>query len=131
MKAIIKVIERENRTPVLISQLVEVWERSVRESHLFLSDGEILQIKEYVPQALYGVSHLLVAESEDGCLTGFMGIEGGATGNAVSGSRRAWPGSRQSLPAKSPRRLRRARSDGQRAKPAGCRILRAHGIQDI
>lgn len=76
MKAIIKVIERENRTPVLISQLVEVWERSVRESHLFLSDGEILQIKEYVPQALYGVSHLLVAESEDGCLTGFMGIEG-------------------------------------------------------
>lgn len=77
MKEIIKVIERENRTPVLISQLVEVWERSVRETHLFLSDEGILQIKEYVPQALSEVANLLVAESEDGSPIGFMGIEDG------------------------------------------------------
>ena len=75
MKEIIKVIERGNRTPVLISQLVEVWERSVRETHLFLSDEEILQIKEYVPQALSGVANLLVAESEAGSPIGFMGVE--------------------------------------------------------
>ena len=75
MKERIKVIERENRTSALISQLVEVWERSVREAHLFLSDEEILQIKEYVPQALSGVAHLLVTESEDGCPIGFMGID--------------------------------------------------------
>ncbi len=35
MKEIIKIIARENRIPALISQLVEVWERSVRETHLF------------------------------------------------------------------------------------------------
>ena len=77
MKKTIKAIERENRTPALVSQLVEVWERSVRETHLFLSNEEILQIREYVPQALSGVEHLLVAEAEDGCLIGFMGIEEG------------------------------------------------------
>lgn len=54
MKEIIKVIERGNRTPALISQLVEVWERSVRETHLFLSDEEILQIRECVSQTLSG-----------------------------------------------------------------------------
>ena len=39
-------------TPVLISRLLEVWVGSVRATHLFLSDGEIKSIKEYVPQAL-------------------------------------------------------------------------------
>ena len=73
MKEIIKIIARENRIPALISQLVEVWERSVRETHLFLSDEGILQIKEYVPQALSEVANLLVAESEDGSPIGFMG----------------------------------------------------------
>lgn len=77
MKEIIKIIARENRIPALISQLVEVWERSVRETHLFLSDEGILQIKEYVPQALSEVANLLVAESEDGSPIGFMGIEDG------------------------------------------------------
>ena len=77
MKEIIKIIARENRIPALISQLVEVWERSVRETHLFLSDEGILQIKEYVPQVLSEVANLLVAESEDGSPIGFMGIEDG------------------------------------------------------
>lgn len=47
-----KILEVADRTPDLINQLLEVWEKSVRATHLFLSDREIKNIKEYVPQAL-------------------------------------------------------------------------------
>ena len=33
-----KVIEVADRTPLLIKQLLEVWESSVRATHLFLSE---------------------------------------------------------------------------------------------
>ncbi|HJA70867.1 MAG TPA: hypothetical protein IAA07_04705 [Candidatus Lachnoclostridium stercoravium] len=46
-----KIVEVQERTPDLISRLLAVWEGSVRATHLFLSDGEIKSIKEYVPQA--------------------------------------------------------------------------------
>lgn len=48
----------------------------MRASHLFLSEAEIQTIKAYVPQALTGVSHLLVAERAQGQPVAFMGIEG-------------------------------------------------------
>ena len=58
-------------------ELLEVWERSVRATHLFLSDGEVRSIREYVPQALLGAAHLLVAEDEAGAPAAFMGVEDG------------------------------------------------------
>ena len=42
-----KVIEVADRTPLLIKQLLEVWESSVRATHLFLSENEIENIKKY------------------------------------------------------------------------------------
>ena len=59
-------------------ELLGVWERSVRATHLFLSDGEVRSIREYVPQALLGVAHLLVAEDEAGAAAAFMGVEDGS-----------------------------------------------------
>ena len=50
----------------------------VRATHLFLSDGEVRSIREYVPQALLGAAHLLVAEDEAGAPAAFMGVEDGA-----------------------------------------------------
>ena len=47
-----KIIEVTDRTPDLIGQLLDVWEASVRATHLFLTDGEISSIKAYVPQVL-------------------------------------------------------------------------------
>lgn len=47
-----KIIEVTDRTPDLIGQLLDVWEASVRATHIFLTDGEISSIKAYVPQAL-------------------------------------------------------------------------------
>ena len=58
-----------------LSTLLEIWEDSVRATHHFLSDTEVNQIKEYVPQALMGVKHLIVAEDETGTLVAFMGIQ--------------------------------------------------------
>ena len=65
------------RTPGLIRSLTALWEKSVRATHLFLSDREIEEIKGYVPQALTGVAHLIAAEYEPGCPAAFMGVEGG------------------------------------------------------
>ena len=64
------------RTPRLMEQLLEVWERSVRATHLFLSAGEIAEIKTYVPQALREVPHLIVAWEAEGIPVGFMGVDG-------------------------------------------------------
>ena len=68
--------EVTQREPQLIHQFTAIWEDSVRASHLFLSEAEIQKIKAYVPHALTGVSHLLVAEKMPGQPVAFMGIEG-------------------------------------------------------
>lgn len=71
-----KIIEIQERTPVLLEQLVEIWEKSVRATHLFLSNSEVAGIKKYVPQALEEIPHLIVAEDENGLPIAFMGIDG-------------------------------------------------------
>ena len=67
--------EIKDRTDNFIEQLLGVWESSVRATHLFLSEQEIEGIKQYVPQALRGVPHLIIAE-EDGAIAAFAGIDG-------------------------------------------------------
>ncbi len=71
-----KIVEIEFRTPELLDRLLEVWEASVRATHLFLSPAEIEAIKAYVPHALREVPHLVVAEEEPGFPIGFMGVAG-------------------------------------------------------
>ena len=73
----VKILEVTNRTPDLINRLLKVWESSVRATHLFLSDAEIKNIKEYVPQALNGIVHLVIAKDDTDCPVAFMGIENG------------------------------------------------------
>ncbi len=71
-----RIFEVKERTPSLMEQLLEIWENSVRATHLFLSDGEIKRIKEYVPQALSEISHLCVMEGENNIPIAFMGVDG-------------------------------------------------------
>ncbi len=63
------------RNSQLLRQLLDIWEKSVRATHHFLSDAEIQQIKKYVPEALSNVQHLLVAKKESGKIVGFLGVE--------------------------------------------------------
>lgn len=72
-----KIYEIKLRNPELIENLLIIWEESVRATHSFLSDAEIEQIKKYVPQALNGVKHLIVAENENDKIVAFMGTEDG------------------------------------------------------
>ena len=69
-----KIYEVKDRTQIM-NTILKIWEASVRETHLFLSDAEIAQIKEYVPQAINGVTHLIITENEVGKPVAFMGTE--------------------------------------------------------
>ena len=70
-----KEIKKDERTENLINQLLEVWEDSVKATHTFISNEEIENIKKYVPQALKGISHLIILENEKYQPIAFMGIE--------------------------------------------------------
>ncbi|HCO62212.1 MAG TPA: GNAT family N-acetyltransferase [Clostridiales bacterium] len=72
-----RIMEIQDRSEGLVQALVQVWEASVRATHLFLSEREITSIRGYVPQALKGVAQLLVAQDDTGRLTAFMGVEDG------------------------------------------------------
>lgn len=63
-----------DRTPELVERLVCVWERSVHETHSFLSEAEVAEIKPFVPQAITSVKTLVMAE-KDGAPVGFMGVQ--------------------------------------------------------
>ena len=71
-----RIYEVEERGEGILRSLLDVWESSVRATHLFLSEQEIARIKKYVPQALCGVPHLLAAEVEGGVPVAFAGVNG-------------------------------------------------------
>lgn len=70
-----KITEIENRSDNLLAGLLELWEKSVRATHLFLSEPDIQNIKKYVPAALKNVGHLIIATDLQNKPLAFMGIE--------------------------------------------------------
>lgn len=70
-----KIFEIKDRTTEVIKELLEVWEDSVKATHLFLSSDDIKDIKEYVPEALKCVSHLVIIKNESHQPIAFMGID--------------------------------------------------------
>ncbi len=72
----IDTLEILERTQPIINTLLDIWERSVRATHLFLPESEILNIKEkFLPNALNDVSHLIITSDNDRPVA-FMGING-------------------------------------------------------
>ncbi|MDO5393902.1 MAG: GNAT family N-acetyltransferase, partial [Mycoplasmatota bacterium] len=70
-----KIIKVEDRNRKLIEILLNIWEDSVRATHLFLASKDIDKIKEYVPQALENVEKLVVLENDASELVAFMGVQ--------------------------------------------------------
>ena len=68
-------INIKNRNLSLIEKLIDVWEKSVRETHLFLSNKEIDEIKNFVPMALKSVPYLIIESDANGVPIAFMGID--------------------------------------------------------
>lgn len=58
----------------LTEKLFQIWKKSVKETHLFLSEQEIGKIAGYVPEALKTVPYLMTVTDENGAPAGFMGI---------------------------------------------------------
>ena len=69
-----KEIARKDRNQQLINELLKVWESSVRATHTFLSKDEILEIKEYAPEALRSIAHLVIETNQNNDPIAFMGI---------------------------------------------------------
>ena len=70
-----KSYEVQDQNQPLPDVLSEIWEQSVRATHLFLSGAEVNAIQAYVPQALKSVEHLIAAETEKPIA--FMGVQNG------------------------------------------------------
>ena len=47
-----RIVKKPAREPALVKELLEVWEKSVKATHAFLSPEGIAEIKAKVPQAL-------------------------------------------------------------------------------
>ena len=61
------------RTPELISELTELWNRSVRTTHHFLGEEDIVRLRGYVPLAIMDIQTLIVAFDGD-VPVGFAGL---------------------------------------------------------
>lgn len=70
-----RLIEVNKVNELLIEQLFEVWDKSVRETHLFLSDSKIKGISNYILKALTSIAHLIIAVNDENEPVGFMEIE--------------------------------------------------------
>lgn len=60
-----------------LPRLVEVWEASVRASHDFLSDDDIVGYRPIVRDQLFGSMELYGVRDDAGTLVAFSGVAGG------------------------------------------------------
>ena len=70
----ITTIEKEQRSPILIGKLLEIWEASVRASHHFLTEADIIRLTPQAENALRCIETLWVMEDEQRP-AGFMGVQ--------------------------------------------------------
>lgn len=66
----------ETRTPELVAELTELWERSVRTTHHFLGEEDIERLRGFVPRAIAGIPTLILA-TDRGIPVGFAGLDSG------------------------------------------------------
>lgn len=70
----IHALDAQSRTPDLVAQLTDVWEASVRATHDFLPEAEILRLKTMMPEVFASLPQLFVAENTPGEPLAFMGL---------------------------------------------------------
>ena len=56
------IYEFKERDEIIIDKLYKLWERSVKYSHLFLTEDDIKNISKYVKPAIINIKHLIAAE---------------------------------------------------------------------
>lgn len=68
----IEAIARRNEN---MNRLLEIWESAVRKTHTFLSEADLLSIKQEVPQGIIGIQYLYCFFDDYGEIQGFIGVE--------------------------------------------------------
>lgn len=70
----VKTIEPAQRNNEVVEMLTLLWDKSVRVTHDFLSEKDILNLMPFVEQGLTEIPILAVATDESGKTAGFIGI---------------------------------------------------------
>ncbi|MNC45348.1 putative N-acetyltransferase YjaB [compost metagenome] len=63
------------RNEELLNRLLNIWESSVRHTHLFLTEQDIDALRPLVTQALEGISDLFAFTDDEEQLIGFIGVQ--------------------------------------------------------
>ena len=58
-------------------QLIEIWEASVRATHDFLAERDLIELKPLILNEYFKAVSLSVAKREDGQILGFCGVSDG------------------------------------------------------
>ncbi|QFU02896.1 putative N-acetyltransferase YjaB [Halomonas sp. THAF5a] len=58
-------------------ELLEVWEASVRATHDFLREDDLLELKPLIYEKYFGALDLTCVKGEGGDILGFCGVQGG------------------------------------------------------
>ena len=123
-----RIEEVKDRSPALLDRLLAVWEGSVRETHRFLTEPEIEEIKQYVPQALADVPCLVAAWDEAGAPVAFLGIDGQKVEMLFVAPATRGQGVGKQLLQYGIERHGVNRLSVNEQNPPGCRVLPAHGV---
>lgn len=67
-------IEKDKRIPMMIDTLLNIWKSSVRASHHFLTEDDIIRLTPQAEDALRGIEILWVMEDRQRPV-GFMGMQ--------------------------------------------------------
>lgn len=59
-------------------QLIEIWEASVRATHDFLAEDDLLELKPLILEQYFDAVELTCARDDDGTILGFCGVHDGA-----------------------------------------------------
>lgn len=68
------ILENPIRTKQLNNELVCIWEASVRETHAFLQEKDISNLKPFVVKGVQEIQNLMIVYENNNAI-GFMGIE--------------------------------------------------------
>lgn len=64
-----------DRNPEVSRQLLSIWEKAVRATHLFLTPQDIEDLRPLVLQGIAAIPHLLAVTDQEGRHLGFMGVD--------------------------------------------------------
>lgn len=64
----------KNVTDKDMTDILQVWESSVKATHLFLTEADIVSLRPFVEEGVKFISNLAVIRDEEGTIQAFIGV---------------------------------------------------------